>query len=83
MSRPIDHWDQLGHRACGQLTGWSWRADLPIGPLDFVPSVRQSVRVTVALLMLLAMYAAGLLVFLSIALLAVRECCRRLTSPQG
>ena len=59
------------------------RSDLPIGPLDFVRRVRQSVRVTVVLLMLLAMYVAGLLVFLSIALLAARECCRRLTAPQG
>ena len=58
-------------------------AELPIRALDFVPSVRQSVRVTLVLLMLLAMYVAGLLVFLSIASLVARECWRRLPPTRG
>ena len=51
-------------------------------PLELVLGVRHPVRVTVVLLMLIAMYAAGFLVFLSIAALAARACHRRLFVPR-
>lgn len=59
-------------------SNFTTHTDLPLWPVDDAGSVVESVRVEIALLMLLTLYLAGFLVFVSIGLLIARAGCRLL-----